>query len=276
MQRSLPKADMNTPLEIGRIFYAIGIVAFGVQHLAYGAFVTRVVPKLPAWLPMQPALAYLVGVVLVLAGAGIALRVRMREAALVLIALLGISVLALYLPPLIANPFQGGFITSAFKAIALCGGALVIIEIADRSAPRDGFFSSAARLGRFLLAAFLIVAGVQHFIYPQFVATLVPAWIPPNQLFWTYAAGVALIAGGAGIIIPRTARRAAMLVGVMIFLWVPLLHIPRALADLHGSNETTAVFEALAMSGIAFMIAGLLRDDPVAHRPYSVAANDGE
>ncbi len=41
----------------------------------------------------------------------------------------------------------------------------------------------------------------------------------------------------------------------MIFLWVLLLHIPRAVASPHDSNETTAVFEALAMSGGAILIA---------------------
>jgi uncharacterized membrane protein len=267
---------MNASLEIGRTFYAIGIIAFGIQHLVYGAFVTRVVPKLPAWIPGQTALAYLVGAILIVAGLAIAFRVRLRAAATVLAGLLIVSIATLYLPPLVANPFQGGFITNAFKAVALCGGALVVVQIAERDAPREGLLARGARIGRFLLAAFLIVAGVQHFLYSQFVATLVPAWIPPSQLFWTYVAGVALVVGGAGIIIPRTTRLAAMLVGVMIFLWVPLLHIPRALVDLNNSNETTAVFEALAMSGIAFMIGGLLRDDPAAHRPYSVAANDGE
>ncbi len=43
----------------------------------------------------------------------------------------------------------------------------------------------------------------------------------------------------------------------MIFLWVILPHIPRAMADFHNANETTAVFEALAFSGIAFMLAAL-------------------
>jgi hypothetical protein len=36
---------------------------------------------------------------------------------------------------------------------------------------------------------------------------------------------------------------------------VLMVHIPRALADLHDSNETTAVFEALAFAGVAFLIA---------------------
>ena len=48
---------------------------------------------------------------------------------------------------------------------------------------------------------------------------------------------------------------AAALTALMIFLWVILLHIPRALADLHNTNESTAVFEALAMTGIALLLA---------------------
>ena len=45
------------------------------------------------------------------------------------------------------------------------------------------------------------------------VATLVPAWIP-NPTFWTYFAGVALIAGGIGLVLVATSRLAATLVEV--------------------------------------------------------------
>jgi hypothetical protein len=44
----------------------------------------------------------------------------------------------------------------------------------------------------------------------------------------------------------------------MLFLWVILLHIPRAIADPHSGNgnEWTSVFQALAFSGIAFILSG--------------------
>jgi hypothetical protein len=48
----------------------------------------------------------------------------------------------------------------------------------------------------------------------------------------------------------------------MVFLWVLLLHIPRAIGALDAAssrNEWTAVFEALAVSGIALVIAVLPR-----------------
>jgi hypothetical protein len=42
----------------------------------------------------------------------------------------------------------------------------------------------------------------------------------------------------------------------MIFSWVFLVHIPRALRTFpETTNEMTAVFEALAMSGIAWLAA---------------------
>jgi uncharacterized membrane protein YphA (DoxX/SURF4 family) len=84
----------------------------------------------------------------------------------------------------------------------------------------------------------------------------------PGALYWVYFAGLALIAGGVGILIPRTARLAATLVGIMIFLWVLLLHIPRAMADPHPPAELAGVFEALALSGVAFILA----DRPLAIR----------
>jgi hypothetical protein len=49
----------------------------------------------------------------------------------------------------------------------------------------------------------------------------------------------------------------AILLAVMLFIWFIILHIPRAVADPFGSqgNEVTSVFEALAFSGIALLIA---------------------
>jgi len=56
-------------------------------------------------------------------------------------------------------------------------------------------------------------------------------------------------------LVPRTTQLAATLSAIMVFIWVIILHIPRALADLHNPNETTATFEALTMCGMAILIA---------------------
>ena len=96
---------------------------------------------------------------------------------------------------------------------------------------------------------------MQHFVYHDFVAQLVPSWIP-GPMLWTYFTGAALIAGGVGMLVAPTARLAATMSGVMILLWVPMVHVPRALAGPDHASETAGVFEALAVSGVAFMVAG--------------------
>ena len=102
----------------------------------------------------------------------------------------------------------------------------------------------------------MIVFGIDHFLYTEFVATLVPRWIPA-PVFWTYFAAVALIGSGVAIILKIKIRLIGILLGIMLFIWFVILHIPRAVADpyVDKGNEVTSVFEALAFSGIAFVIA---------------------
>jgi uncharacterized membrane protein YphA (DoxX/SURF4 family) len=101
----------------------------------------------------------------------------------------------------------------------------------------------------------IIVADLRPVL--SFVETLVPSWIPWHS-FWTYFAGIALIASGFAIIINIKARLAAFLLGIMIFIWLAVLHLPRGIADPHigHGNELRSVFESLAFSGIAFVLAG--------------------
>ena len=58
------------------------------------------------------------------------------------------------------------------------------------------------------------------------------------------------------MIVRVRARLAATLLGTMVFIWVLILHIPRAIADPYSGvgGEWTSVFEALAESGIAFIL----------------------
>lgn len=75
-------------------------------------------------------------------------------------------------------------------------------------------------------------------------------------MFWAYFAGTALIASGIGMIVRVKARLAATLLGAMILTWILILHIPRAIADPYSDvgNEWTSTLEALAKSGVAFIL----------------------
>ena len=92
---------------------------------------------------------------------------------------------------------------------------------------------------------------------------MVPTWIP-GAVFWTYFSAVALIGSGISILFRLKHVLIAILAGIMIFIWIFILHLPSAIntPQMDNSNALTATFHALGFSGIAFMIAGLLAEKP--------------
>src|SRR5690349_1108103 len=149
----------------GRMFYGIAIVAFGLLHIGYADFVTRIAPWWPAWIPGRPLWAYIIGALLIGAGGAILLNMRTATVATLLAAGLLLSFLLLGVPLMAGDRLLGGAWTVAFKALALCGGALLIAR-------------KTGAVGAWFFAAFLTLCGIQHFIFIDFVATLVPSWIP--------------------------------------------------------------------------------------------------
>lgn len=259
---ALPKSD---PLiVIGRVAFAAALAFWGVQQLHYGAFVTRAMPAWPDATPFHTLGPYLVGAIFLLAAAAILLRRQARRAALLVATLVLLGFFLVALPNVFDDALLGGAWTNAGKAFWIAVGALVVATSfsVEPDSPTDRLFLV---LGRIALGGFMIQSGVQHFLWDDFVHTLVPTWIPGGP-FWTYFSGVALIAGGIGLLLPRTARLAALLSGAMVLAWVLLLHLPRALLTVRDANEATALFEAIAFSGLAFLLAAKLAPAPVSPR----------
>ena len=92
-------------------------------------------------------------------------------------------------------------------------------------------------------------------MYADFIATLVPAWIP-FKLFWAYFIGVAFSLTSVSLLTNIKTRLAAALLGFMFLFWVIFLHLPRVAGDTHIEPEKTSMFIALAMCGVFFTIAG--------------------
>jgi uncharacterized membrane protein len=70
-----------------------------------------------------------------------------------------------------------------------------------------------------LLAAFLLIAGVAHFLNPSFFDAIVPPWVPGSPRAATYVSGVAEILVALGILLART-RRLALWSAAMLFVAV--------------------------------------------------------
>ena len=252
---------MSYLTSLGRSFIAVALIAFGIQHLIYLDFITRIFPAFPLWIPMHSVLAVLLGVFLIATGLAIFTGKMARTMCLVLGGIILLTLILFLLPQLLSALHNPMLWTNSGKALVLAGATFLVAMSFPKDNQHNAIINGLekiASIGKYTLAYFFILAAIMHFMYAEFVATLVPNWIPAH-LFWTYFAAVALIVGAVGMLIPRTAFVAALLSAAMVFSWVIILHIPRALADLHNANETTAAFEATAMCGMALLIAANAR-----------------
>lgn len=248
---------MMDRLALGRTFYGVAVIGTGILQLVTANFM-RLVPQLPAWVPVPHVLACMFGAILIVIGLAILSGRGFQLAVNGLAAMITVNLVVLYLPQMIWNdvvdrPYLRGFMyTNPLKQLALIGGLAILAARVPGSLP-IGVAKLAPR-GALLLAVFLIVCGVQHIVYVAFVAEMVPTWIPLSRRFWVYVTATALMAGGAGILTPKWSRLAADLSALMIFSWVFLVHIPRAVSLPAHALETSGVFEALALSGVALMV----------------------
>ena len=243
---------MDKITTLGRIFIAIALVVFGVQHFMYGVFVAGLVP---AWMPGRLFWAYFVGAAFFAAAAGILYQRLARPAATLLGVMFFLFVVLLHIPRIAAHPSDGNEWTSGFVALAMCGGAWVLA----RNSPLAGRETSAPflKLGRYFFAVAFVAFGIQHFVYARFAAGLGPPWFLGRPL-WAYLTGAVFIAAGITIILGKMARLAATLLGTLISLFFLLLYVPRITAQLHNPGPWTSGFEVLALCGSAMVLANTL------------------
>jgi len=255
---------MKYLLPLGRCFYGAGIIGLGVQQFIYSAFRPVILSYWPSLFPGASTWAYVSGAFLILAGIIIIFSKKGRIISLVLAILFFLLFLffhvyyQLFLSP---YEFHLGNWTDPLKELALSGGAFVMAAsfMEKRSTPNGKLVLT---LGRVFFALMLIAFGIDHFLYTAFVATLVPAWIPAH-IFLTYFAAIALIGSGLCIMFKIKIQLAGILLGIMLFTWFVILHLPRAIDNpsINLGNEITSVFEALAFSGIALVISFLYRNN---------------
>lgn len=236
----------------GRSMYLLGMTELAIYSFVKGDIaMTRPRPLPEALQAINPTMAYLSGALLVLCVLAFFLN-RYRAAALLTIANV---VVWLVTTRHIINLWRDHI--NGFKTLWLAGGALLIlISISHYQKHRQ----KVMWLNIIILFLFFVDCGVAHFNYADFVAGLIPAYIP-FPLFFTYFTGVCLTVGGIGLLIPAVRKWAALLLGIQIAGWFVLLHIPRAFT-LRG-DEWIGVGESLAVAGICFMLYVLFKQERV-------------
>lgn len=264
---------MEKIITTGRVFYGIAMASVGIHQLFYADFTPFLFPQWPHQFPGYHVMAVVFSMALITASIFIIIGKNTRTLSLILAGVLLLMLFGGWVPfQYIILPYKKthlGVWVLPLKELALAGGALAvagslpgnennkkpaIIRLLEKLIPLRGIF----------FATTMILFGISHFLYPQTVADMVPSWMPAHY-FWTYFAGIALIAGGTAIAIRVWLKWAGILMGAMILLWFVFLHVPGAIEYplVDQGNLITAAFSALAFSGIAFVLAGSGRNKQV-------------
>ncbi|MCF8258322.1 MAG: hypothetical protein K9J06_12275 [Flavobacteriales bacterium] len=102
----------------------------------------------------------------------------------------------------------------------------------------------AGAISAFVFGAFLLAAGINHFIRPEFYAAFVPAWMSLD--FANLGSGIAEIVLGLGLFLPRRRKWAALGAMVLMVVFLPL-HVWDVLRDDPAIGSRTAAWVRLVV-----------------------------
>jgi len=233
---------------LGRAALALGLAGTGALCLVYGGLD-------PQWQhPPRgvdtPVLAYINGGVLIALSLALLLPSLFsgllsslpRIAGYGLAAFLLLWVVAFALPRMIAGQ-EAAWLAPA-EVMVVATGAWIAAGA-----------EKGKRLIQMLFGVCLIAFGAAHFLYLDFTANMIPAFIP-FHLPLAIIAGAGHVSAGLSLITGILAWLGSALLAAMFSLFVLLLHIPRTFADPASRLEWTMLCHATALTGAAWLMAG--------------------
>jgi len=160
------------------------------------------------------------------------------------------------------------FFETSPTVIAMCTAGIALFLIGAWAAKNE--IANARSLGKIValsnlcFAVPLAVFGALHLFGPEFVLPIVPRYMP-GRLFWVYAIGCALIAASLSIATKIGVRWSGLLFGIMMFLFVAMIHLPGALRQPHDRIIWTIVFREMSFGGAGWILAGNAVDGGRSH-----------
>lgn len=230
---------------------------FGMASVAYG------VVALHSHHHAQPAatLSHIAAILEIVGGAAIVFSLAEGVGALLLLAAYFITTL-LTVPGIVAAPLTYNSWGNAFEQIALLTGALLILAgFSPALKPK-----TMQRTGRILMGVCSASFALEQAFYLAPTASLVPAWILPNQMFWAYATTVAFGLAAIALLVNRCSLLAAQLLTAMIALFGLIVWVPAIVAHPHDLTGWSEGAETFAIAGATWILADLLARRPARHR----------
>ena len=151
------------------------------------------------------------------------------------------------------------FLEFSRPAVAMCSAGIVVFLIGVFAAKNDiakaRGLDKIVALTNLCFAIPLAVFGALHLSSAQSLMNLVPRYMP-WRLFWAYFVGCGLIAASLSIATKIAVPWSGLLFGIMMFLFVAMIHLPGALASHHDRIIWTVVFREMSFGGAGWVLAG--------------------
>jgi uncharacterized membrane protein len=246
--------------------FAVASASLAILSLAYGDFAPGG-QSLPAWIPGRESWVYGSALLVLAASAGLCLS----RTALTSVLMIGayLSVWALICVPLIlSKPLSIDGWYGFCEALTSLVGALILWltrrwQARGSRMPLVG--ERAVRAAQVLFGLTCVFYGWSHFIYADYTASMVPAWLP-GRLGFAYLTGLGHIAAGIGMIVGILPRLAATLEAIMMSLFGLLVWVPSFLAQppptwaTPPKNQWSELVVNLVLAASAWMVAASLKD----------------
>jgi uncharacterized membrane protein len=251
------REERNKTEIFGRLFLAIPMGAFGVDHFIFPKVVEAIVPS---WLPWHSFWAYLVGVALLAAALSITLKKYAVLAATLLGAMIFSFVLLIHIPNV--APRTGNRILWAVLSRDLCFSAGAF-AFAISEAKQFRYKRPIAHVIRLVIGISAVFFGVEHFLHRELAPVVpldlrMPSWMP-CQATIAYLTGVVLVTSGLSMVANWKARAAAAWLGIFVALVVLLVYAPIVIAKPSDIDNGLNYFvDTLAFSGAVLLVSRIL------------------
>ncbi len=233
------------------IVIAACLAALGALSIVSSDFAFQWQP-VPADVPARQGLAIAVGLLELLAGVLIA-PARTRRIGLGMAALVLVGWTVLHVAPVARRP---GSLVDWLGLAESAAMACAVLSFAVASGARAG--NAVERVGMIVFGLSAIVFGASHFVYVDFTASMIPAWLP-QRVPLAYLTGAGHALAGVAISLGILRALAAGLEALMMLSFVVLVHVPRVCAHPGSRMEWTMLLVAAMLSASAALISVMAR-----------------
>jgi len=189
--------------------------------------------------------AYLSGLILIVSGIGILFSQWRTKGAILGAGWIGLWALLLHLPHVVADHNVGALLGLGEASANALGLATL-----------TGCFDTRKRamLLRLAFGLCLVIFGASHFVYADFTAQMVPAWLP-DRLGLAYLTGAIHALTGACLLAGIRVRLAATIEALMMSSFVLLVHIPGVAHAPQDRMQLTMLGMAALLTTGAWLVA---------------------